>query len=374
MEFIIKREYLLKSLLRVQGVTEKKMIMPVLENVLMEVKLNKMYFTATDLEVGIHGSIEVEVIKEGKCALLAKKVLEIVRELSGNEVSLILKESLAGAGSLELLCGSAIFNINTTDPEEYPSIPIYEDVDLFDINSEKIRNMIRKTIYAASTDEKKKNINGVFFEKDGKTIRMVGTDGHRLSIIEEDNTESIDLSFKKGVLFPIKGLNELKKILDEDKEDDKISFGFAGNNAIFKTSSILMIIRLMDSQFPDYTMFIPKDQNKRFVINRDRFLKSLKRVSLFSGGVSKSVKLHISQEKIEMTASSTDYGEAYDEIEVDYKDDELTVAFNARYFIEALGVIDSEEVLVELKDCKSGAVVKPVGDDKHKCIVMPMEI
>ena len=133
MEFIIKREYLLKSLLRVQGVTEKKMMMPVLENVLMEVKLNKMYFTATDLEVGIHGSIEVEVIKEGKCALLAKKVFEIVRELSGDEVSLILKESLAGAGSLELLCGSAIFNINTTDPEEYPSIPIYEDVDLFDI-------------------------------------------------------------------------------------------------------------------------------------------------------------------------------------------------------------------------------------------------
>lgn len=374
MEFIIKREKLLKSLFKTQGIVERKLTKPVLGNVLLEVRSGRMYFAATDLEIGVHGSCEVEVVKEGRIALLAGKALEIVRELSGEEVSLRLKEPFNGGRSVEMLCGRAVFNINSVDPENYPALPTHEGVSLFPIDLKKIKDMIRKTIFAASTDERRRNINGAFFMKDGKRITMVCTDGHRLAIVEEENSESESLSLDKGVVFPRKGLRELVRILDEDKKESKVYFGFKGNNGIFRVGDVSMIMRLVDSEFPDYSVFIPRDNDKRLLINRNAFIMSLKRVSLLSREGSKAVRFSLSLGKMEMMASSSDYGEAYDYIELDYGGEDLTAAFNAGYFIEALGVFDSEEVLMELKDSESGAVLSPAEGDRHRCVIMPMRI
>ncbi len=380
MKFIINRTDLLKTLLKTQGIIEKKILKPVLETILIEVNAGRMDYTATDLQVGIHGSCMVEVLEEGKITLPGKKVLEIVRELSGEKVSFWLNESSEGGSSIVMSCGNAVFNINNMDPEKYPALPLYEDVDLYPIGSKKIREMIRETVFAASIDDKMRNINGVFFEKDGKTIRMVCTDGHRLSIVEEENEESENLKLEKGVVFPKKGLNELKRILEEEKEEERILFGFRGNNGIFKTGNLSMVMRLVDSEYPDYTVFIPKDTDKSLRVNRKKFLSSLKRVSLLSGEGSKVVRFSISGGsaknhsigKMEMRASSSDYGEAYDEIELDYHGDDLTVTFNAAYFIEALGILGGEDVLIELKDSESGAVLKRSDGKNHKCVIMPI--
>lgn len=374
MRFIIKKERLLKSLSIIQGVVEKKAMKPILENVLIEVVSGRMHFTATDLEIAIRGSCEVEVVEEGKSILLAKKVMEIVKELSSENVTFVLKDSLEEGSSIEMSCGNAVFNIKSVDPNEFPTLPRYEDVELFPIDSHTLRDMIKKTIFAASVDEKRHNINGVFFEKEGEKLRMVCTDGHRLSIVEEENVQSKNMKFEKGVVFPKKGMNELKRIIEEEREESFVYFGVKGNNGIFKIGDLLLIMRLVEREFPDYTVFIPKENDKRFVINRSVFLSSLKRVSLLSGEGSRAVMFCISPGKLEMKARSSDYGEAYDRIEVEYQGKELNVTFNAAYFIEALSILESREISVELKDEETGAMLEPVEGGKHRCVVMPMRI
>lgn len=373
MEIIIKREDLLKVLLRTQGIIEKRNVMSILENVLIDVKRDRMDYTATNLEVGICGSCEVEAIKEGKMLLLAKKTLEIVRELPEEKVSLKLKGSAQGGGSLEIVCGKVVFNLNSMDYKEYPSLPIYEDVDLFPVDIDKIREMIKKTIFAVSLDEKRHNLNGVFFEKDGPIIRMVATDGHRLSMIEKEERDIENLKLDKGVILPRKGLSELKRILEDDKENKKVCIGIKGNNSVFKIEKTSMVMRLLEGEFPNYRGLIPKDNDKKIMINKSRFINSLRRVSLVSEEKLKPVKFYISAGKIEFKASNADYGEAYDEMELDYGGADLTMAFNAGYFIEVLSILDGEEVLIELKDALSPALLK-TKDNSHVSIIMPMRV
>ncbi|MEW6615066.1 MAG: DNA polymerase III subunit beta [Thermodesulfobacteriota bacterium] len=371
MELIIKREDLLKVLLKTQGIIEKRNVMSILENVLMDVKTDRVDYSATNLEIGIYGSCEIEGIKEGKMVLLAKKTLEIVRELPEEKVSLKLKESSQGGGSIEIVCGKFVFNLTSMDPKEFPSLPTYEDVNLFPVDIEKVREMIKKTIFAASLDEKRHNLNGVFFEKDERIIRMVATDGHRLSMIEKEEEETADFRLDKGIIFPRKGLNELKRILEDDKENKKVYIGIKENNCVFKIGRLSMIMRLLEGEFPDYRMLIPKDNDKKFVVNKSRFINSLRRVSLVSEERLKPVKFYISTGKIELRASNADYGEAYEEMELDYGGPDLMMAFNAGYFIEALNILDGDDALIELKDALSPAVLK-TNDSSHISIIMPM--
>ncbi|MBI4618726.1 MAG: DNA polymerase III subunit beta [Desulfobacterales bacterium] len=371
MEIIIKREDLLKVLLKTQGIIEKRNVISILENVLIDAKKDRMNYAATNLEVGIYGNCEVEVIEEGRVVLLAKKTLEIARELPEEKVSLKQKESAQGGGSIEIVCGKVVFNLISMDPKEFPSLPTREDIDFFPVDIDKIREMIKKTIFATSLDEKRHNLSGVFFEKDGKTIRMVATDGHRLSMIEKEDEETEDFKLDKGIIFPRKGLNELKRILEDDKDNKKVYIGIKENNCVFKIERLSMMMRLLEGEFPDYRRLIPKDNDKKFVINKSRFINSLRRVSLISEERLKPVKFYISTGKIELRASNADYGEAYDEMELDYGGPDLMMAFNAGYFVEALNILDGEEVLVELKDAVSPAVLKS-NNSNHISIIMPM--
>ena len=371
MEFIIKREEFLKCLLRTQGIIEKRNIKPILESVMIEVGNGKMNYRATDLEIGIVGSCDVDVISEGKITLLVSKAVEILKELSEERVSVRQKED---GNWIEILCGKSLFNIASMSPGGYPSLPAHDDIEFFSMDSKKIREMIRKTIYATSVDETRYNLSGVFWETEQNIIRMVATDGHKLSMIEKETGEKDNLLIEKGAIFPKKGLNELRRILEEDKETKEILVGFKGNNGVFKTSELLIIMRLLDGEFPDYNLLLPKDNDKKFSINREVLLASLKRVSLLSGGSSKLVKLFISKGKIELTARTPDYGEAFDEVELDYTGDDIEINFNARYFIETLSVLDSKDVLFELRDPSNPVIVKPLNDDKHICVIMPVKV
>ena len=374
MEFIIKKEDFLRCLQKAQGVVEKRNIMPILENALIEAKAESMNFTATDLEVGIHGSCRAEVIKEGKVTLLVKKVQEIVRELPEDRVLLRLKESEQGGRWVEILSGKAVFNIASMDYEDYPALPKYEDAELFEIDSEIMLEMIRKTIFAASIEDSAYNVNGIFFKKGMDKIRMVATDGRRLSVIEKDNIGNKDLVLEEGIIFPKKGLNELKRILEDNKEGKKTLIGFKGNNGIFRIDNLLIIMRLIEGKFPDYNILIPKDNNNRFKIDRRKILGSFKRVSLLSEERVKMIKFAISPGKIVLTASTPDCGEAYDEIKADYNEEEIEIYFNADYFIEALSILESEEVWFEIKDSSSPIIIKPLEENNHTCVIMPMSI
>ena len=316
----------------------------------------------------------MKVIEEGKTLLLAKKVLNIVRELSEKEVILKERDTQQGGRVLEILCGRAVFNIHTSDYIDFPDLPLYDDVDLFGVESDKFREMIVKTIYAASVDERRYNLNGVFFEKEEKKIRMVATNGHRLSLIESESDEIEGLKLEKGVTFPRKGLNELKRILEEYREERKVFIGFKGSNAVFKIDELTMIMRLIEGDFPDYRILIPQHNENKFVINRKELLGLLKRVSSVCSDRLKPLRFTISNGKMELRASVQNEGDAYDEIGIDYKGDDLTIGFNTDYFIEALNNLESEEIRIELKDNETPAVLKIDKKDNYICIIMPMRI
>jgi len=370
MEFIIEKEILTKGLHRVQGIMDKKGIMPILLNVLIEAKGKEIFITATDLEVGFKESHAAEIKKEGKIGILGKKLFEIVKELPEKIISIKLKENYW----VEIKSGKSIFNIMGVEVEKYPALPSYEkEVDFVEAPNRLINEMINKTIYAVSNDESRKNLLGVFMAQENKEekkfLRMVATDGYRLSMIDRQIDNEIK-GIEKGILLPKKGLWELSKILDEDGE--KILVSVKNNNFIIKNGKKTLIIRLLDAEFPDYRQVIPEKTKINICLKRNEFLECLKRVAILASEKSKGVKFSLSNKIMELSTYNPEIGEAKEEISAEYKGEDLSVGFNAKFVLEALDNFESDDVVIAMEDPNSPAIFRPVGDDLHKCVIMPM--
>ena len=371
MEYTIDKKELLMGLHRVQGIVERRTAMPILANVLMEAKKGQLVLTATDLEVGIRASYPALVLKEGSITVPARNLYDIIRETPEGKISFRKKENFW----VEIASGKAVFNIVGLSAEDYPAIPNYKDKKFFEIAPQDLQEMISKTIFSVSNDETRYHLNGVFFEKpkkEGDMVRMVATDGHRLSVINKHLDFSKELSFTRGVIIPRKGLSELKKLLEE--EEGKYQIGFDANNVIIKKEKAVLFIRLIEGEYPDYEQVIPPASKKKITLNREKFLGALKRISLLSNERSRAIKLTAKDNILEISTSNPEVGEAKEEIEISYHGTALEVGFNAKYFIDVLNAMESEQVTIELNDKLSPGVMKAVGDDNYICVVMPMRI
>lgn len=371
MEFRIDRDEFAKGLYRAQNVVEKKGTMAILLNVLIEAQKDGISIMATDLEIALKGFHPAEILKEGKSTLSAKKLYEVVKELPEKNVSLRLKENQW----MEISSGKSIFNIMGLSAETFPSMLTYEEEGFFSAEVEVLKEMIEKTIFAVSSDESRYNLMGVFFTKardeEGKDIRMVATDGYRLSMI--DRPLKIEgKGLESGILLPKKGLMELSRLLEEGGE--KVSMKLVNNNFIVKREGVVLIMRLLDAEFPDYRQVIPQKGKRHFRMKRSQILESLHRVSILSSEKTKGVKFHFSQDLLELSTYNPELGEAKEELPLDYKGEDLTVGFNSRFVLEVLNILKSEEVIFELEDGKSPAVIRPANDEKHTCVIMPMRI
>src|SRR6476661_4834286 len=257
MEFRIAADELKKALYRAQGIVERKTTMPILANVLVNATKTGVSVTAFDLDIGIVSEHPAEVLKPGAVTLSAKYVFDIVNNLP--EAMLTVKK-LAN-NYAEITSGNAKFKIVGMAPEEYPKLPREENAPLVQLSGATLLEMIKKTSFAISTDETRYILNGVFFEpkEDGK-VRMVATDGHRLSLVERPLEGEYKL--KGGVIIPRKGLLELKRLLDEAPEAE-CHLGFAENSALFKKPGLTMVMRLIDGQFPEYQRVIPQEGDRK---------------------------------------------------------------------------------------------------------------
>ncbi|HTP67107.1 MAG TPA: DNA polymerase III subunit beta [Geobacteraceae bacterium] len=372
MEFKIDKETFLKALQKVQGIVEKRNTMPILSNVLIEAAADMLFITATDLEVGIKSSYPTSVIKEGKITVSAKKIYEIIKELSDEEIIFSTKEN----DWVEIRSGKANFNIVGLSPEEFPYFPRINDDRFVKISCSIIREMIDRTSYAICHDETKYNLNGVFIKADDAAdhpvLRMVATDGHRLSIAEKEFSGSIDNELKKGVIFPKKGVFELKKMTEEDEDD--IMLCFLDNNAVVKKGNTFVVMRLVDGEFPDYTRVMPVNNDKVLKINREMFLHSLRRMSILSSEKFKGIKFDVSPGNMVISASNPELGEASEEIDLGYTGEQLTVRFNARYLIDVLSVLQDEFVELDLRDELSPAIMRPAASAEFRSVIMPMRL
>jgi DNA polymerase III subunit beta len=368
MEFRIAADELKKALSRAQGIVERKTTMPILANVLLNATKGGVQVTAFDLDIGLVSEHSAEVTKTGATTLNAKYVHDIVQSLPEAQVSL---KKLPN-NYVEITSGPAHFKIVGMAPEEYPKLPKEESASLVKVSGGTLLEMIKKTSFAISTDETRYILNGVFFEpKGGSKVRMVATDGHRLSLIERELDG--DFKLKSGVIVPRKGIQELKRLLEE-APDAECQLGFADNSALFKKPGLTMVMRLIDGQFPEYQRVIPKEGEKSISVPKLRFLESLKRIALLSADKSYAVKITLSDNLLRITSQNPDLGEAKDDVEVAYKGASVTIGFNARYLTDVLSALEGDEVVLELGDEHSPGVIHAPGDRSYTAVVMPMRV
>lgn len=377
MTFEIDKKEFIKGLGLMQSVAGRKTTLPILSHILLEWEKHSLYLTGTDLETGIREELIAKIHQKGKASVSAKKLFEIVRELPEETIHIQKKDNQW----ITLQCGKSIFNLAGLDPEEFPSLPAYQEENFSTVSTRLFREMIEKTVFAASNEESRYHLNGVLVvqsKQAGKEVlRMVATDGHRLSLIDRENQKIRGVE-EKGIIIPKKGILEIKKIIGDRDGEEEMGIYFNSTHGFFKMGKSLSVIRLIDGEFPEYEQVIPKGNDKKLVMAKERMVSSLKRVSTMASERMEGVKFSLKTNLVEMSSTHQDFGDAKEEVEVVYDGPPLQVGFNARYLIEAFNVIDTEEVLMELKDEGSPGILRPssssVGISNQLSIVMPMRL
>ncbi len=384
MNFDIDKRELLKGLSLMQGVVGRKTTLPILSHILMQWEKDSLYLTGTDLETGIREELKATTPQGGKASVSAKKLYEIVRELPEETIHIQKKEN----HWITLQCGKSIFNLAGLDPDEFPSLPTYQDEYFSKISTQLMREMIEKTVFAASNEESRYHLNGILFiekkqgpapsgeeQGDKGILRMVATDGHRLSLIDRESQAIRGI--EKGIIIPKKGVLEIKKIMGDRDGEEEMEIYFDQTHGFFKMGKSLMVIRLIDGEFPEYEQVIPKGNDKKLVIEKEKIYGSLRRVSTMASERVEGVKFSLKKNSIELSSYHQDFGDAKEEVEVIFEGDAFEIGFNARYLMEALNVIDTEKVVIELKDEGSPGIIKPLSSvepSNQFCIIMPMRI
>lgn len=374
MEFIIDKEIFLKSLQRIQGIVEKRTSMPILSNVLIEALDSELHVTATDLEVGMKSSYPAEVTTPGKITIGAKKLYEIVKELPNQKIVFSTKTN----EWVEIRCGKVQFNIVGLSPEDFPYFPDVKKENLFEIESSLLKGMIEKTSYAICNDDTKYNLNGLFTKVElnasgEQILKMVATDGHRLSIATGSFKGNAGSELLKGVILPKKGIFEMKKIIDEESSDTLL-FGFMDNSAVIKRADSYMVMRLVDGEFPDYNRVVPVANDRIVTINKEIFTHSVRRMAILSSEKFKGIMLDISATSIKISSNNPELGDAMEEIDVIYGGEPFSVRFNSRYLLDVLAVAETDSVDMKFKDELSPSIIVPVKSESFLSVIMPMKL
>lgn len=374
MKLSISKSELQKGLARIQSIVEKRNTMPILANVLLEAIMDDtqsvLSLAATDLEVGIRGSHMAEVEEAGSVTVSAKKFYEIVRELPDEPVSLQASEN----AYLSICCARAEFSLAGSAAEEYPTLPSLSPDKMAIVQAPVLAQMIERTMYAASIDETRYNLNGVYLEllEDTGKLRMVATDGHRLAYVDRAVGAELE-GLRSGVIIPRKGLAELKKLVDEE-DTDEIEIGFEGNSGLARKGDVSLVMRLIEGEFPNYRQVLPQETGIVLVLPTEILSHALRRVSLLSAERSRAVKLELSNGLLRLSTNNPDLGEAHEELDIDYAGEDLEIAFNVRYLMDALSVMKAKEVKIAFKDALAAAQVVPTDDEDTLSVVMPMRV
>ncbi|MBW2496250.1 MAG: DNA polymerase III subunit beta [Deltaproteobacteria bacterium] len=374
MKLSISKTEFLQGLGRIQSIVEKRNSMPILANTLIEApktgKEATLQLSATDLEVGVRSLHTAKIEKAGGLTVSAKKLFEIVRELPDEQVGL---EATANS-YLEIRCNRSRFTLAGTAAEEYPTLPEFSPEKTIPVSAEMLSTMIERTMYAASLDETRYNLNGVYLEVlgDSGEIRLVATDGHRLACVDRE-IEGDAGALASGVIIPRKGLGELKRLVDEP-DAEEIELAFASNSGLARKGEVTLVMRLIEGEFPNYRQVIPSELSRQLILPTEPFVQALRRVALLSSERSRAIKLELGDGQLVISSSNPDLGDAREELDVDYAGDSLAIGFNAKYLLDAVNSIGVKEVRFAFQDELSPARLTPPEDEKTLAVVMPMRI
>ena len=370
MEFSVKKFDLLNELDMTQGVVERKTTIPILGNLLCEASGNRITLTATDLELSIRTSCEAKVKKEGAGTIPAKKLLELVRLLPEGEIRFKLLEN----HWVQILADRKTYKMVGMAKDNFPAIPAFPH-PIAKIPAQILSSLIARTAFAISNEESRYTLNGALLLLKPEMVTMVATDGHRLAVAEIDHKFE-GLTREVRPLVPKKALAEVQRLASEAGEDAEIEFALDESHLFFRAGERLLISRMLTGQFPNYEAVLPRDNNRKVVIERGELNDAVKRVAQLADTRSHAVKLSVSTEGIEISASSPEYGEAKETIEKEYKGEPLAIGFNAQYMIDFLAAAPEGPISLELKDEQSAGQMRPLADEayRYRYVIMPMRI
>ncbi|MCX5894793.1 MAG: DNA polymerase III subunit beta [Proteobacteria bacterium] len=372
MKIIISQNTLLLALTRIQSIVEKSSIIPITANALIVAKNASLTVSATNLEIGMIANYKnINIEKEGKIFINAKKFFEIIKELPDEDITITEKENY----HIEVNCKKVTFNILGLPPEDFPLFSQQEPVPYIEWETEKLKKMIDYTSFSISIDETRMNINGAFIEKleDGK-VRMVTTDGYRLSMVDENI--SGEFPFNGGFLISQKGITELRKIISDKKEETKLSIMIIKNSLLIKLGEVELYIRLIEKKFPEYKYIIQQAEKNDIKIKviKNNIKAALKRMSIIANENKRPVRFNFKNNIIEIFTEDSELGSVYEIIEMEEKiKNNFSFSINGKYFLDILQAVDDDVIInINVSDKNKPILFNPISKIKATYIIMPM--
>jgi DNA polymerase-3 subunit beta len=366
MKFSGTREQILLPLQGVIGVVERKQTMPILANVLLSAKGTTLSMTGTDLEVELVASGQIDVQQPGDITVPGRKLLEIIRALSEDaKITLVVD-----GDKVKITAGRSRFVLSSLPGTEFPVVENVSAQQKLVLPQAEFSRLIAKTHFSMAQQDVRYYLNGTLVETDGKMLRMVATDGHRLAISETDLPSATEMELRQ-VIVPRKGILELQRLLGSSG-DAQISIG--SNHIRVVIGDVSFTSKLVDGKFPDYSRVIPADPSKIIVSDRDTLRRALQRTAILSNEKYRGVRLGLVKDALKLQAHNPEQEEAEDEVEIDYKGEEMEIGFNVTYLLDALSAVDTETVEIGLTDVSSSCLVRAPGSTKARFVVMPMRL
>jgi len=366
MKFTIDRDSLIKPLQQVAGVVERRQTLPILSNILVTVKDNKLSMIGTDLEVEMQTHASLVNAEAGEITLPARKFLDICRALPDQaEIQLSLKD-----GRAVIRSGKSRFVLSTLAAADFPNIEVDDSVQTFSVSQATLRNALERSYFAMAQQDVRYYLNGMLFEINAGQLTLVATDGHRLAVC---NTGApLESDENQQVIVPRKGVIELMKLLSDD--DYPIEIGVGNNFIRFSTAETTFISKLIDGRFPDYHNVVPKNNNKTATCEREILRQALSRVSILSNEKYRGVRMSFSSGVLQILAHNPEQEEAEEEMAIDYRGDDLEIGFNVNYVVDAVSAGSSEKIQLSLSDPNSCCLIEGIGEDDCQYVVMPMRL
>jgi len=371
MQFIVKRDYLLKSLNFVQGVVEKKNTLPILSNVLLQLKNNKLSIVATDLDIIFYDEIsDVKILKEGSTTTSATILYDILRKISSNSE---LNFDLKTENKLSLKSENSDFNLLCLPTDNFPTFTDEFEGPEISLDNSKFLRLLNKTKIAISNDDTRHYLNGIFLhltEAHGRNfLTGVATDSHRLSSssIEIDNPDNFS-----SLILPRKTIFQLCSLLTETKE--KLTMKTSENKIKFTLGNIKLISKVIDGKFPDYKKVVPANNDKSLIVQSKDFISSIERVTSVSLDRKEGIKLAISKENVQLSVNSANSGDGNEIIKASFNSENLNISFNSKYLIDIASEVEDKNLKMNLKDSVSPVLIEDVSDKNSYYVIMPMKI
>ncbi|MBX3737366.1 MAG: DNA polymerase III subunit beta [Candidatus Didemnitutus sp.] len=373
MKFKINRDHFSNGLAQVLNVVGSKAAMPILSNVLIEAEKDQISLSTTNLDLGIRCKIKAEVKEGGSVTLPVKRLATIVRELPNVDVTV----DASANHQVKIASGGSNFKIMGIGAEEFPKLPDTGDDKTFSLEQAELAGMLGNVAYAQSTDETRYILNGVYFNFKDAKLSLVATDGRRLALVAKEMP--VPANSAGAIILPAKTVSELLRLLGKG---DKLTIAFNDRRAAFQidtnkdnsglTDAIYLFSKVVEGNYPNYQQVIPKETHQRIALERELFLQCVHRAALVTSEKSNSVKIKLSANLLEITASSPDFGESHESMAIAYSGPDLQVAFNPQFIMDPLRALTKDQVFFELKDEVSPGVFKTL--ESFVCVIMPVRL